>query len=406
MSSFSRRVYQNASCVPLLSRGRVVVLVESGALLALLLGFLLRHSGSALIDFRGGLWDAGRDVLQGHDPYRLQFLAHQVELMRRGLPAIGRSEQSAFSVPLYPAPANLAVVPLSLLPFGIAGVLYTFLSLAAFVGGLRLLGVRDWRCVIVAVGSYPFLYGLMLGSIGPWLVLGSAIAWQFRDRAWVAGLTVAGVVVVKIFPWPLAVWLLITRRYRALAIAVASGVVITLGAWLIVGIRTLATYPRMLSDATLLQQGRATSPAAIMLALGASPALADALTVVVAVALLGLAWFEGRHRGATRQAFALGIIAALLSTPIVWQHYMVLLFVPIALLRPRLSPIWFVPLASPVILELTRLVKPWAHSSLRQTIMWVAIEILLVIWVETTRRADRKAESTRLGPEAAGVTAG
>jgi hypothetical protein len=32
-------------------------------------------------------------------------------------------------------------------------------------------------------------------------------------------------------------------------------------------------------------------------------------------------------------------------TPILWLHYLVLLVVPIALARPRLSALWFVPVA-------------------------------------------------------------
>ncbi|MGH7342691.1 MAG: hypothetical protein ACREKH_19575, partial [Candidatus Rokuibacteriota bacterium] len=35
----------------------------------------------------------------------------------------------------------------------------------------------------------------------------------------------------------------------------------------------------------------------------------------------------------------------LVLTPILWLHYLVLLVVPIALARPRLSALWFVPLA-------------------------------------------------------------
>jgi hypothetical protein len=39
------------------------------------------------------------------------------------------------------------------------------------------------------------------------------------------------------------------------------------------------------------------------------------------------------------------LAAALVMTPILWLHYLVLLFVPIALVRPRLSALWFAPLA-------------------------------------------------------------
>ena len=49
---------------------------------------------------------------------------------------MGESADNPFSIPVYPAPANLAVVPLSLLPFWLAGTLYTLLSVAAIILGI------------------------------------------------------------------------------------------------------------------------------------------------------------------------------------------------------------------------------------------------------------------------------
>jgi hypothetical protein len=37
------------------------------------------------------------------------------------------------------------------------------------------------------------------------------------------------------------------------------------------------------------------------------------------------------------------LAAALAASPIVWVHYFLLLLIPLALLRPRLSLLWFVP---------------------------------------------------------------
>jgi hypothetical protein len=39
------------------------------------------------------------------------------------------------------------------------------------------------------------------------------------------------------------------------------------------------------------------------------------------------------------------LVAALAASPIVWVHYLLFLVVPLALTRPRLSPLWFLPLA-------------------------------------------------------------
>ena len=51
------------------------------------------------------------------------------------------------------------------------------------------------------------------------------------------------------------------------------------------------------------------------------------------------------RRGDDRSAFILAIAASLALTPIVWLHYFALLLVPVAVSRPRLGVVWFVPLA-------------------------------------------------------------
>ncbi|MBV9471751.1 MAG: hypothetical protein JO206_02195, partial [Solirubrobacterales bacterium] len=82
------------------------------------------------------------------------------------------------------------------------------------------------------------------------------------------------------------------------------------------------------------------------LALGASTAAALALAGALAAGLLALAWRASREPGGEGRAFGLIVIAALTASPMVWPHYLALLVVPIALLSPRLSPIWFVPLVA------------------------------------------------------------
>ena len=46
------------------------------------------------------------------------------------------------------------------------------------------------------------------------------------------------------------------------------------------------------------------------------------------------------------RSFALAIAAALVLSPIVWLDYFALAALPLALARPRLSAIWFLPIAT------------------------------------------------------------
>jgi hypothetical protein len=333
-------------------------------------------------DFQGGLYDAGRAILHGADPYRPAFLAHQAAIMRAGGVAQGETSSNAFSIPVYPAPINLLMVPLGLLPVWLAGVLFTLLSIAAMATGLRLLGVRDWRCIAVALVSWPCVFALDLGALGPLLVLGIGASWRWRDRVWQPAIAIASIVVAKVFPWPIAVWLLITRRWRAFALACAIGAVVTFAAWAVIGFDGMSQYARMLSELSQIQEGRAVSLVAVLLAIGVPASLASALTLAATGGLLFTAWrFVRRGPAGHKPAFGLAVIAALTSTPIVWEHYMVLLFIPIALISPRLSALWFVPCCSPLILAVADAVAPipaatagTSHATIRSAVLWLVIE--------------------------------
>lgn len=344
----------------LLSFGWRAVLVTAllGCVPFFVLSLLDKGGGGILYDFHGGLYNAGVAIRHGHNPYQPGFLAHQAAIMRAGGIAIGETARHVFSIPVYPAPANVAIIPLSLLPLWLAGAIYTALSVAAMVLALHLLGVRDWRCPAIALLSWPFIHGLFLGALGPFLVLGLAVSWRWRSRLWPPAIAVASIVVAKIFPWPLGVWLLITRRYKALALAVALALLVTLGAWAVIGWQGLAQYPQMLANLSFIQELRAVSLVAVLIAIGFSPGIASALALSAAAGLLGLAWRLSRRPDGDSVAFSLAILAALTGTPIVWDHYLVLLFVPIALYSPRLSALWFVPLGAPIFTVLSVVVAP------------------------------------------------
>jgi hypothetical protein len=376
---------------------------------------LIRVQGHRVFfDFKGGLYNAGLDILHGHSPYLPGFLEHQAAVMRAGGVALGETSRNAFSIPVYPAPINLAVVPLSLLPFWLAAGLFTLISIAAMVFGLRLLGVRDWRCLALALLSWPFLFSVDLGALGPLLVLGAGVAWRWRDTLWPPAIALASIVVAKLFPWPLGVWLLVTRRYRTLAIAVVIGLVATFAAWAVIGFAGMVQYPRMLSDLSLIQEGRAVSLVAVLLFFGVPAALTKAAALAVTAALLGAAWRFARRPGGDVQAFSLAVIAALTASPIVWEHYMVLLFIPVALISPRLSALWFVPACTPLVLALSVLIAPVSksadgssHDTIRSAVLWIVLEAI-VTWRVCrlgAARAERPAPAARAEHPAPGAPA-
>ena len=262
------------------------------------------------------MWQAGHDVVIGHSPYPF----------------------------VYPAPAAFVMAPFGALPWTAAVVAFTLTLLGGLVLTLRLLGVRDWRCYALALAAMPMASSLMIGTLSPLLALGAAVAWHYRDRRWIPALAIVAVVVTKIFLWPLAIWLMATKRYRMAATTVVTGIVVTFGSWGILGFGGLRSYPSRLGHIAGLEQDKSYSPFALLRALGLSTN--STRIAVLGLTVLALAAILAAARGTDgdRRSFVVALVAGLVASPIVWLHYLVLLVVPLALYRPRLSAAWFIPL--------------------------------------------------------------
>jgi alpha-1,2-mannosyltransferase len=277
-------------------------------------------------------WQAGRDVRHGMSPYPLVD----------SLPAV--ADRFTFEPFVYPAPAALGMVPFAALPFAVAATLFLALSFGAIIGGLRLLNVRDWRCYGAVFASVPVLAGTWLGTFSPFLLLGAAASWRYRDRVSRVAPIVAVLVVAKLFLWPLWLWLVYTRRYAAAAVSGALGVGITVVAWALIGFRGLHDYPTLLSRLSELTGTNSYSLYALVRAVGAAPGATQAGVLAVGAVLAVVAARKLRAGRSDERSFVASIGLAILLTPILWPHYLVLIFVPIALLRRTFSALWLFPL--------------------------------------------------------------
>ena len=313
--------------------GRTVSeLLLYGAAPALLLAYMLAGSlhDHFAFDFHQ-FWQGGRDVIHGGSPYPAPD-----SVPRGGDPGLGPEEiQTTYRFP-YPAAAALLMAPLGGLPFWLAAGVFVFVSGSAIVLALRLLGVVDWRCYGIVFASMPALGALRLGTLTPLLLLGLAVAWRFRDRVVVCAATVGGVIAVKLFLWPLAVWLLVSRRFAAAALALSIAALATVVSWAALGFAGMTDYPAQLASLTASVQAKGWSIVSLAVAVGAPASSGKVAAVVAAAALLGLALFVRRDAW----SFALAVAAALLLSPIVWLHYFLLLVAPLAIRFPVLTPPW------------------------------------------------------------------
>ena len=297
----------------------------------LVLAFALgaRHHQPAF-DFRA-IWQAGRDVAHGHDPYPTVA----------GIPSSPAAQHDEF---IYPAVVAVAMVPFGLMPFGIAAGVFAAILVASVAATLRVLGVRDWRCYGVAFASIPVLESIRLGALSPLLALGVAGVWVARDRRWRLPAIVAAVVLAKLFLWPLFVWLLATRRWGAAVRAALLTVVVGGLGWAVVGVGTLGSYPALLAKMSDVQFRNTVGVAGLLASLGAGAASVH--TGVMLAAILGSAgiFAAARWGDEPELAFGVTILVSLLASPISWLHYDALLLVPVALASRRLSVWWLLPL--------------------------------------------------------------
>jgi hypothetical protein len=269
---------------------------------------------------------ASKAVLHGNSPYVIP----------------SHDALAKFDTFVYPPAAAFLFSPFALVPYSAAKVLMLVLSLASVFIALRFLGVRDWRCYGVAAVSMPVVSTVALGAFTSFLLLGAAATWRYRDRDALTGVLGALTATSKLFLWPLGVWLLVTRRFRAGVVFVLAAIVLVIGGWAAIGFAGLTSYPHLLHLLTELEAHKSFSIVALLKLSG--PA-ATGLSALLAVALVAAVVVANRTTDGDRRAFAVAVLGTLAATPVVWMHYYALLFVPIALYRPRLSPLWAVPLA-------------------------------------------------------------
>jgi alpha-1,2-mannosyltransferase len=281
--------------------------------------------GRSLGDFKI-FRDAASAVIHGRTPY-VAVEPH----------ALAQSDKF-----VYPPITGLLFAPFALMPLEVARLVMLLAVTASIPVALRLLGVQDWRCYGLALLTAPFADALSIGALTPFLLVAAALGWRFRDRPLIGPLACAVAAVSKIFLWPLGIWLVATRRVRSAGLCAAAAAGLLLVGWAVIGFQGLDTYSHLLRVLSDVEAGKSYSLVGFF---GLTGAPASATSLALGAALAGAVIAAARGENGDRRAFAVAVAGSVLVTPVLWVHYFVLLFVPLALFRPRLSPVWFAPLA-------------------------------------------------------------
>jgi len=315
----------------------------------------------AILIFVGGTaaiaW-AARDTL-GYD---FQAYVKAAERLLAGQPLYDPSVDVAggFAIFLYPPPFAVAMIPFTWLPAGVGPIAWTAVLAVAYAAGCAILPVRPsarWTVLLLAGLCWPYLYSLKLGQVGPLLFLTFAAGWRWRDRPGLLGAAIAAGTIVKVQPALLFGWTLVTRRFRATAIGIAILVVAAVATTVVTGIGTWADYLAIL--------GRVSAPVttphnftlgALLYGAGVdlgAATIAQWAGVAVTVVVVLYSWW----RADEVTSYVTTVMASQLVSPLLWEHYAMLLLIPVALLLERghwwavalpllpwLGPAWYPPI--------------------------------------------------------------
>jgi hypothetical protein len=323
------------------------------------------------------------------------FLAYRGATIRilDGQPLYDTAIEQAggFALFLYPPPFAFAMIPFAWIGADPGTWIWLGASIAMLVGGIALLPVRPtvrWTTLLLAGLSWPVMYAFKLGQVGGLLFLLFALGWRFRDRAPALGVIGALGAMVKVQPGIVLAWALLTRRWRAVVVggavlAVAAVVsTVLLGG---VGVWTdYVTVLRNVSDPITTPHNFTVGSVAYQM--GVAPELAAVLQVattviVVAVVVLSALRWPGEA------SYLVAVIASQLLSPVLWDHYAMLLLLPIAWLLNR-GWWWIVvvPLATSV------LALPFGQPPILYPVaFWVT---LLAVLIAGAREPGEPARST------------
>jgi hypothetical protein len=258
----------------------------------------------------------------------------------------------------HPPASVLLALPFGLLDYSSAYVAWTVVSLVCLAASTWMI-VREPDAGFTTTAAICFL---------PWLVFGNALSHQLVQGqlnlvllvlitgAWVAGrrgysgtsgLCLGLAAAIKLFPGFLVLYYVATREWRGVLAAVAGFAAANLAALGVLGVDTFVDYGQTVMPEVGRFRDAWTNASVVgfwaklfdgnlgaVIPVWRAPRLARTLAAVsgvVATAFAFRAVWKSRETAERDVAFAQCIVTMLLVSPITWDHYFVLLWLPIGI---------------------------------------------------------------------------
>lgn len=307
----------------------------------------------AIVSFVVGV---GATISVAGDTLGYDFRAYHQAVIRvlDGQPLYDTSYQAAGGFGLFYYPPTFA--PL-ILPFGwlaetTAVWAWTAILLASFVAGVVLLpvsrSVRLWIVLLAGV-SWPFVYAVKLGQVGPLLFALFAAGWRWLDRPYATGAVGGLGAAIKLQPGLVLVWAVLSRRWTTAVVGLAVMLALAIGATVLAGASAWRDFIQLVGQVSdPITTPHNMTPGAVAWQLGASSDLAwviqwASVAIALVVLLASVRWRS------VEVSYLVAVVASQLISPILWDHYSMLLLLPVAwLLEHRRWWAALVPLATSI----------------------------------------------------------
>jgi alpha-1,2-mannosyltransferase len=287
------------------------------------------------------------------------------------------TETGGFGLFYYPPTFAPLLLPLGLLSASTATWSWIALSVAAFLVGVAVLPTSRtvrWWILLLAGWSFPLVYAVKLGQVGPILFGLLAIGWRWMDRPAVLGVTTALGAAIKIQPGLLLVWALLTRRFGAvlvgtavlLALALLATALAGMGAW-----NDFVVLLRTVSDPISTEHNF--TPGAIAFQSGIPAGVASGLQLLSTVAAL-VALVAAVRLATYEASYMVAVVASQLVSPILWDHYAVLLLLPVAYLLAA-GRWWAAVIPLVTAWPLVGVTPPWVYP----VVFWATLIITFLV---------------------------